>query len=167
MHIRHDIRQGIPAEQLEPALRVPDARRLLRRHEPQQQVEAVHEKVAQSGALDDRGRFGQVRAGTDSDAAASGVFDALACGEEGAEVGEAGGTVGVGEEGVAATYVAEAVGDGAAFAAVVLEGYYADGLGGDGYAVGGAVCPGAGDAAVGVGGCGGVDDVVAEELEGY
>lgn len=75
------------------------------------------------------------------------VFALLTCGEKFIDVAEFAGTVGVGEQDVLASCVAEAMSDSAAFAAVLLEGDHADGAGGDADAVGvGVVSPGTGRA---------------------
>lgn len=51
MHVWYDVRQRRAREQLEPALRVLDRRSPGRRHQPQDQVERVHQEIAQLGPL--------------------------------------------------------------------------------------------------------------------
>lgn len=51
MHVRHDVRQRRAAEELEPALSVADAGGGRGREEAEEDVEGVHEGVADEGAL--------------------------------------------------------------------------------------------------------------------
>lgn len=103
-------------------------------HPSQEQVERVHEEVAQFGPLDYGVGADQVGPGADDDDAVLwGVGVGLGLGlsllarrYQAAEVVEFAGAVGVGEDDVFAPRVAHAVRDGAAFAAVVLQRYEAD-----------------------------------------
>lgn len=91
----------------------------------------MHEEIAELGALDDSLAADEVGARPDCYATTMLVFDFLAALNEGTEVREAACTVGVGEDDVVAADVAHAVGYGAAFASVLLEGDNADAAMGD------------------------------------
>lgn len=121
VHVGHDVGQGGAREELEAALRVAHAARGGGRQDREHEVERAHEEVAQGRALDDGGAADEVGAAADGDAAVRAVDDLLAALDEPAEVAEAGGAVGVGEEHVGAARVAQAVGHAAALAAVRLE----------------------------------------------
>jgi len=88
-------------------------------------VESVHEEISDKGTLDDGSSVDHVCAGTDGNSRGGSWWSGLQGlkgGEEGGEVREASGTIGVGEDGVGPTSVAHAVSDGATFAAVFGEG---------------------------------------------
>lgn len=54
MHIRDDVRQCSPREELEAALGIANAGSRWRRQDLDDGVEGLHQEVAQGGALDDR-----------------------------------------------------------------------------------------------------------------
>lgn len=120
----------------------------------------MHEEVARPAAPHDGRRADEVRARPDGDGAAAGAgvlgLGAGAGGDEVAQVGEAGRAVGVREEGVEPAGVAQAVGYGAAFAAVGVQGDDAEG----GVRVCGCEAEGRGDGGVG-GAVGYEEDFVA------
>lgn len=88
----------------------------------------MHQRIPYKRALDHRLAAHEVRAAPNCYGASSTVFYERGACDEGAEVAELGGAVGVGEDGVGAARVPEAVGYGAAFAAVAVEGDDAEGV---------------------------------------
>ena len=107
----------------------------------------MHEEIAEEGALDDCFRADEVGARPDGHSCSLFfvILEALARGEQFADVVELARAVGVGEDDILAPRVPDAVDDGAAFAAVVGQGDEADAAGGnvDGGGGGGGVGPGA------------------------
>ncbi|KFY77719.1 hypothetical protein V498_09278, partial [Pseudogymnoascus sp. VKM F-4517 (FW-2822)] len=91
-------------------------------------MKRVHQRVPQPRALHHRLAADEVRAAPHGDGAAVAVLHERGAGDEGAEVVEPRGAVRVGEDGVGAAHVAQAVRDGAAFAAVAVEGDDAEGV---------------------------------------
>lgn len=142
MHVRDDVGQAGAGEKLEPALGVGYARRGGRGHEPEQEVEGVHEEVAQLGAFHHGLGPDEVRATPHGDGAAGVVLDGAYGGDEFAEVGEFRSPVRVGEEDVLAAGVAHAVNDRTALAPVGDQRDHADRARGDGDASRAAVRPG-------------------------
>lgn len=139
VHVGDDVGQGGAREELESALGIADGGGAGRRHPLEEEVEGMHEEVAQLGAA--HHGFGADEVGARPDrhgslaiaAAAAAVavsaaavaavaLEPLAGGEESAQIIELAGSVGVGEDDVLAAGVAHAVGHGTALAAVLREG---------------------------------------------
>lgn len=125
VHVRDDVRQGGPREQLEAALGVADARRRRRRHQLQQQVERVHQEVAQPAALHHRRAAHQVRPRPHRHGAAPRVLRLLARRHQLAQVRDVAGPVRVREHHVLPPRVPHPVRHCPAFAAVWGEGHHA------------------------------------------
>lgn len=100
-----DVRQGRAGEQLEAALGIADAGGGGRGHELQEQVEGVHEEVAELGALDDGVAADEVSAGPDRDGAPALVLRFLACRHQLTQVRDVTGPVRVREHNVLAPCV--------------------------------------------------------------
>lgn len=123
VHVGDDVGQGGAREQLEAALGVADARGGGGRQDHEDEVEGAHEEVAQRRALNHGVAADQVAPAADGDAPVASVDDFLAALDQFSQVAKPGSAVGVGEESVFPTHVAQTMGDTAALAAVLLERY--------------------------------------------